>query len=83
MALSQVGSPLLDEVLEFLSGAPSPDEIVAFRPSAAMQTRVSELLDKNQAGTLSADEVVELDEYERLNHFMRLLKARTRQKMVS
>lgn len=67
------------EVIEFLASGPGPQAIIDFRPSAEAQTRVAELLNKNQAGTLAPDEEAELDQYESLDYFMTLVKARARQ----
>jgi hypothetical protein len=66
-------------VLEFLMSNPSPQEIVNFKPTLAMQARISELLEKNRAGHLSAEESSELDVYERLNRFVRKFKIRALQ----
>ena len=71
---------LFDEILDFLASAPSQEDIIAFRPSDDLQARASTLLDKNRGGNLTADERVELDEFQRMNHFMTMLKARARQK---
>ena len=70
---------LHNEVIEFLASGPSAQSVVAFRPSAEAQTRVAELLDKNRAGLLTADEQSELDQYESLDYLMTLIKARARQ----
>ena len=71
---------LFDEILDFLASAPTQEAIIAFRPSERLQARASELLDKNRAGKLTAEEQVELDEFQRMNHFMTMLKARARKK---
>ncbi len=63
-----------DEVDEFLTSTPTPEQILAFRPSAAMQDRLRHLLDGNRSATLSADERAELDEHLALENFMRRLK---------
>ena len=73
---------LFDEILDFLASAPSQEEIIAFRPSEDLQMRASTLLDKNRHGNLSTDEQVELDEFQRMNHFMTILKAKARQKLT-
>lgn len=70
---------LHSEVIEFLASGPTLQAIVAFRPSAKAQARVTELLDKNQAGTLMSAEQSELDRYEHLDYLMTLVKARARQ----
>jgi hypothetical protein len=71
---------IFDEVLEFLASAPTQAQIIAFHPSPQMQQRVSELLEKNRQGILSSEEHAELDEFTRLEHFMRMLKIKARQK---
>lgn len=63
-------------VLDFLAGDPSPQTIVNFKPTLAMQGRISELLEKNGEDQLTAAESVELDEYARIDTFLSLLKAR-------
>ena len=70
---------LYDEVVEFLGRGPSPEKIVALHPSPSTQERIGELLDKNRAGTLTALESKELDEYRQLNHLMTQVKLRARQ----
>jgi hypothetical protein len=74
-------STVLDEVLEFLVSTPTPQQIIEFRPSDELQTRVRDLLDRNSSGTLTAEEQVELDEFSRMNHLMSMLKIRARKKL--
>lgn len=81
MAMVEADSQLLDEVLEFLASTPTPEQIIAFQPSEALQERARQLLDANRAGTLTDAERTELDDYGRMNHFMTMLKARARQKL--
>ena len=66
------------EIIEFLASGPGPEEIVAFRPSAAHIERSGELLDKNRESQLTKAEEAELDEMEHINHLMTLLKAEAR-----
>lgn len=63
-------------ILEFLISQPSAEELVHFGPTLSMQTRVTELLERNRTGELSATESRELDEYIRINHLITMLKAR-------
>lgn len=69
------------EVLDFIVSSPSPDDIIAFKPSAQLEARLSELLMWNKEGRLSADEQEELDAFLQLNHFMNMLKIRARKKI--
>lgn len=75
-------NPLFDEILDFLSSGPKPEEIVAFRPSEALDQRLHELLDLNSRDRLTAEGRAELDEFLRVNQFMNLLKIRARKKLA-
>jgi len=66
-------------VLEFLMSNPSSQEMLDFQPTPAVQERISELLEKNRASQLTAEESAELDAYERLNRFLRKFKIRALQ----
>lgn len=61
-------------ILNFLTSKPTPEQIAAFRPTPEMQQRLSHLLARNADGLLSPDESLELDEYERIEHIIILLK---------
>jgi hypothetical protein len=70
-----------DEMVDLFADSAVAERILNFHPSLAMQARIEELLEKNRQGSLSSEEQAELDEVERLEHFMRLIKARIRQKL--
>lgn len=63
-------------VLKFLTSNPSPQEILDFKPTPLTQERISELLEKNRSNRLTPGESAELDEYERIEHWVRMLKIR-------
>jgi hypothetical protein len=62
-------------IVDFLASDPTPSEIAAFRPTQAMQERLRLLLDRAKAGSLTPEESRELDEYERIEHLVIMLKA--------
>ncbi len=62
-------------LVDFLASAPTADALLAFRPTPAMQARLLTLLDRSRAGTLTAAEQRELDEFEQIEHVVVLLKA--------
>jgi hypothetical protein len=66
----------LADVLEKLATLPDPEEVLALRPSAALQARIDELLERNQAGGLSAEEQREWEQYRYVEHLVRMAKAR-------
>ena len=69
----------LDEVADMLAARPARDEILAFRPSAEVETRFAELIAKQRAEGLSDDEQEELEQFQQTEMLLRLLKARLRQ----
>jgi hypothetical protein len=81
MSSVQTIPSLLDELLDFLVDGPTPEQMIALRPSEAVQQRVSDLLEKNRSSGLTPDENAELDEYLRLDQFVTLLKARVHEKL--
>jgi hypothetical protein len=72
-------SPVYQEVFAFLVSSPTPEQIIAFRPSEATQKRVRTLLEANKESRLTAEEQAELDEFEQVEHFVRMLKIHARQ----
>ncbi len=75
-AAGQPGFQGTAEVLELLATLPSPEEILALRPSEALQARVQVLLRKNREEGLSPAEEQEWQQYEYLEHLVRMAKAR-------
>lgn len=71
------------EVLEFLLRNPSPEEFVRFHVSDQAQDRSRRLLALNAAGLLSEAEQAELDEQERLEHLVIMLKAQAAKQIQS
>lgn len=73
-------SLLYEEVIDFFAKGPSLQEIVDLKPSPSANDRVADLMDKNNNGTLSNEESVELRLYNELNHLLTLVKLRARRK---
>lgn len=69
-----------DELLDLLAESADEQRMLAFRLSSEKQGRLDDLLDKNREGILSADELAELEAFERFEHVVRMLKARVLQK---
>ncbi len=72
---------LLDEVYEFLLSRPTPEEILAYRPSQSLQARASTLLDHKKQGIITPEEDDELEAFGRANNFFSILKAKARLKL--
>jgi hypothetical protein len=70
----------LNDLLETLACLPSPEEVLALRPTTVLQERIEELLAKNREGGLSGEERREWEHYEYIEHLIRLAKARAIQR---
>jgi len=71
-----------DEVFDFLLSAPTPQAVIALRPSQSAQERLRYLLDGNRNQTLNDSERAELESYLQLEHFVRRLKIRAQEKLA-
>ena len=78
MAHEPVEGWLIEEVADFLASCPSRDELLAYRPSARLVERFSDLLARSRSGALSADEAWELNQFEHIEMLMQAVKARLR-----
>jgi hypothetical protein len=63
-------------ILSFIASGPTPEQLMAFRPTPEMQERLEALLEKSRSDTLTDLERQELEEYERIEHVVIMLKAR-------
>lgn len=66
---------IYDELIDFLVDKASPEEILAFKPSQRAQTRAADLLDRNNAGVLTPEERLELEQMLYFERRVSLLKA--------
>ncbi len=80
-AAGQSGFDGAAEVLELLAGLPSPDEIIKLRPSETLQARISDLLEKNRTTGLSRNETLEWENFQYLEHLVRIAKAKAYSKL--
>lgn len=62
-------------VLDFLASNPSAEQIAAFGPTPEMTDRLRVLLARDADNNIRPAEQAELDEYERLEHQMIMIKA--------
>lgn len=75
-AMGQSGFSGLAEVLEFLANLPASEEILALQPSEMLQQQVEQLLEKNRTIGLTADEERSWQQYEYVEHLVRMAKAK-------
>lgn len=62
-------------VLDFLASRPTPEQLAALGPTPEMNDRLRTLLKRESKGEITPAEKAELDEYERLEHLMVMIKS--------
>ncbi len=67
-----------DEIVEFIAAGTTPSSVACFEPSQQTKDCVADLIHKEKTDGLTAEESSELDHFMRLEHLMRLAKARAR-----
>jgi hypothetical protein len=65
-----------EEIVDFIAAGSTPEEVVAFSPSAQAKERVAELIAQQKTVGLSPEEASELKHFLELEHIIRLAKAR-------
>ena len=73
-----VPASMYGDVIDFLASGPDPNAIAHLQAAPDLQARIADLLQKNQAGTITPTETAELERYEQLDHLMTLIKVRAR-----
>ena len=68
-------SPVYLELIDFIVSRATPEALLQFRPSEANQSRVSELIEGQHKGTLSAEETSEPDDFVQVEHLPIMAKA--------
>ena len=67
-----------DEIVEFIAAGTTSAAVAGFEPSQQTKDQVAELIHKEKTVGLTAEESSELDHFLKLEHLMRLAKARAR-----
>lgn len=77
LSLQQPALPasIYRSIVDFIASQPTAEQLAAFGPTPQMTARLQLLLTRQAAGELTAAEMAELDEYERIEHLMIMLKA--------
>lgn len=70
--------PIYLELVDFVAGGTTPEDIANFRPSAEAQQRVSELIQRERESQLTTEESTELAHFLELEHILRVAKAKAR-----
>lgn len=62
-------------VLDFLASRSTPAQVASFGPTPEMIDRLRTLIRRESSGEITPTEKAELDEYERLEHLMVMIKS--------
>ncbi|MEL7242851.1 MAG: hypothetical protein AAGM40_10960 [Cyanobacteria bacterium J06573_2] len=76
MTEPQVKFSGITEVVEFLANLPTPEAIIALHPSETLQSQISNLLEKNRNVGLTPEDEKIWQDYQYLEHIVRMAKAR-------
>ena len=68
-----------EEIIDFIARGTTPESVIAFKPSDALQSRVRELTERTRDGSIAPEERSELEDYLQLEHIVIMAKARARQ----
>ncbi len=78
MSTAPTATSLFDELATLFAAAPSPQQILDFRPSPSTIDRVNRLLALSRDNSLAEADRRELEQFEQAELLMRLVKARIR-----
>ncbi len=71
-----------DAIIAVLASQPTPEQVLAIRPSAEMQAPASDLLAQSRDGASSRADEAALEKYLVLEHLVRLAKARALEQLA-
>ena len=74
---------IFDEVVDFLTSAPSSEDIIAYQLPQQLVERFNDLAQRNKRDQLSKAEFRELEEFLRMNHLITRMKNRARGKLIN
>ena len=72
-----------DEMIDFITSIPRPEEIISFHPSEASQLRLEDLQFKRREEGLTEEELHELEQFVMVEHIMRIAKAKAKQRLAA
>ncbi len=67
-----------DEIVEFIAAGTTPDSVARFEASQQAKDCIADLIRKEKTVGLTPEELSELDHFLKMEHLMRLAKARAR-----
>jgi hypothetical protein len=71
------------DILELLAALPTPEQILALRPSERLAARIAELIERSRNGSMTPLDDEDWEKYEYLEHLVRMAKAAALLKLTS
>ena len=72
-----------DEIIDFITSMPQPQQVLAYKPSLESQSRLEDLLEKRRNTALNEAENKEMEQFLLIEHLMRVAKARARKRLAA
>ena len=70
--------PVYLELVDFVAGGTTPEDIIDFHPSAEAQERLADLIERERRSQVTPAEASELSHFLELEHILRMAKAKAR-----
>jgi hypothetical protein len=67
-----VSDPIYLELVDFVAGGTTSQDVANFHPSAEAQNRVAELIERERESQLTAEEAAELSHFLEREHILRM-----------
>jgi hypothetical protein len=71
-----------DEIIDFITSSPNPQDVLNFRPPTSVIKRVEDLLYKKKTSELTNEENTELDRFMLIEHIMIMAKKRAKKLLI-
>lgn len=71
----------VDSIISFITSFPSPEDVLAFRPTEEAEERLTELLQEQSARELLEEERKELDYFMVVEHIMRMARFEAKERL--
>ena len=76
-----VQNRVFDEIIDFITSIPQPQQILNYKLSKSTQNRLDDLLEKKRNEQLNNNELHELDQFIMTEHIMRIAKIKAKKSL--
>ena len=76
-----VQNRVFDEIIDFITSIPQPQQILNYKSSKSTQNRLDDLLEKKRNEQLNDNELHELDQFIMTEHIMRIAKIKAKKSL--